>query len=178
MMDATSGDVDYERFTALLTRHHAALMGFILSLLPRWTDAEDVLQQASIVLWRKFGDFREGSSFLAWACQTARFLVLNHVRSLSRDRHVFSPELLEILAREGEEDAERLQGQRAALGRCLQKLDDAQRRLLLRCYGTGATIKEVAETLGSTPNRVYKTLNRLRDALGDCVRRGAAGEGA
>ena len=58
-------DDAYERFTALLSRHHAPLMSFILSLRPNWADAEDLLQQTSVVLWRKFAEYRPGSSFLS-----------------------------------------------------------------------------------------------------------------
>lgn len=171
-------DDAYERFTGLLTRHHASLMSFILSLRPNWADAEDLMQQTSVVLWRKFGEYRDGSSFLAWACQVARFLVLNHARKAGRDRHVFSAELLELLAREGESDAERLQAQRVALSRCLEKLDARGRDVLQACYQAGTSIKDAARRLGSSPNAVYKTLNRLRELLLDCVRRNAAEEGA
>lgn len=177
-METTTSDGDrYEQFTGLLARHHAPLLSFILSLLPHWADAEDILQQASVVMWRKFGDFQEGTSFLAWGCQIARYLVLNQVRKNIRDPHRFSPELIETLAREAQDDAERLQAQRGSLGRCLQKLDPRSRRLLALCYETGASIKDAALQLGATPNSVYKTLNRLRETLLECVRRGA-GEGA
>jgi RNA polymerase sigma-70 factor (ECF subfamily) len=169
---------DYEKFTALLARNHAPLMSYILSIHPHWADAEDILQQASVVLWRKFAEFAPGTSFFAWSCQTAKFLVLNHHRKNTRDPHVFSGELVEILAREGEEDADHLQRQREALGGCLGKLDDRSRRLLARCYEAGATIREAADDLGATPNSVYKTLNRLRETLLECVRRSLAGEGA
>jgi RNA polymerase sigma-70 factor, ECF subfamily len=169
---------DYGRFAGLMARHNAPLMSFILSLLPHWADAEDILQQASVVMWRKFAEFKPGTSFLAWGCQIARFLVLNHVRKNSRDPHVFSAELVEVLAREAEDDADRLQSQRAALGSCMQKLDTRSRRLLARCYETGASIKDAAEQLGATPNSVYKTLNRLRETLLDCVRRSMAGGAA
>ena len=65
-MEPTASDGDrYEQFTGLLARHHAPLLSFILSLLPHWADAEDILQQASVVMWRKFGDFQEGTSFLS-----------------------------------------------------------------------------------------------------------------
>lgn len=173
-----SSDEAYERFTGLLTRHHAALMGFILSLRPNWADAEDLLQQASVVMWRKFSEFEPGTSFAAWGCQIARFLVLNHVRKAARDPHVFSEELLDVMSREGAEDVDRLQAQRSALSRCLEKLDARGRGLIAHCYEAGATVKEVADRLGATPNSVYKTLNRLREALLDCVRRTSAGERA
>jgi RNA polymerase sigma-70 factor (ECF subfamily) len=165
-----ASDDAYERFTGLLTKHHAALMGFILSLRPNWADAEDLLQQASVVMWRKFSEFQPGTSFAAWGCQIARFLVLNHVRKIARDPHVFSEELLDVMSREGAEDVDRLQSQRAALTRCVEKLDAKARRILARCYEAGASVKDVADRLGSTPNAVYKALNRIREALLACVR--------
>jgi RNA polymerase sigma-70 factor (ECF subfamily) len=167
---AGSMDDAYERFTGLLTRHHAALMGFILSLRPHWADAEDLLQQASVVMWRKFGEFQPGTSFVAWGCQISRFLVLNHLRKNARDPHVFSEELFDVMSREAAEDVERLQSQRAALTRCMEKLDARGRQIIARCYEAGATVKEVADRLGATPNSVYKTLNRIREALLACVR--------
>lgn len=163
-------DDAYERFTGLLTKHHAALMGFILSLRPNWADAEDLLQQTSVVMWRKFSEFQPGTSFAAWGCQIARFLVLNHVRKIARDPHVFSEELLDIMSREGAEEVDRLQSQRAALTRCVEKLDAKGRQILARCYEAGASVKDVADRLGSTPNAVYKALNRIREALLACVR--------
>jgi RNA polymerase sigma-70 factor, ECF subfamily len=173
-----SGLVDslHEQFTALVSRHHTALMGYVLSLVPNWNDAEDILQQTSVVLWRKFGDFRLGSDFLSWACQIARFHVLNHLRKQGRDRHVFSLELVETLASEGVQDAERLEAERGALRACLEKLDARSRDLLAACYAAGATIKQVAQLSGRTPNAVYKGLNRIREALLRCVRRTLAKE--
>lgn len=177
-MNAGPDGGDYERFTGLLARHHAPLMSFTLSLLPRWADAEDILQQATVVLWRKFGEYKDGTSFLSWGCQVVRYLVLNHLRKSQRDPHRFSDELVELLAKEAEDDADRLQSQRAALGDCLRKLDERSRLIVARCYEAGASVKDVARSLGATPNSVYKTLNRIREALMNCVRRGLAGEGA
>ena len=168
---------DHERFTALLARHHTHLMGFILSLLPHWADAEDVLQQTSVVMWRKFGEFQPGTSFVNWGCQIARYHVLNYVRKQSRDRHVFADDLVELLADEAADDALRLERQRHALELCLEKLDAGGRALVARCYAPEATIKSVAEELGRTPNSVYKGLNRLREALLRCVQNTLAQEG-
>jgi RNA polymerase sigma-70 factor (ECF subfamily) len=171
-------DDRHERFTALMSRQHASLMGFTLSLVPNWSDAEDILQQASVVMWRKFGEFQEGTDFLAWGCQVVRFHVTNFVRKRARDKHLFSPELIETMAGEALGDAEHLASERAALQACLGKLDDAGRKLLARCYEPQATIRQVAHELGRTPNSVYKGLNRLRETLLRCIRRTLSREGA
>jgi DNA-directed RNA polymerase specialized sigma24 family protein len=48
----------YERFVQLFAQVHDNLLAYIFSLLPHWSDAEDVFQQTSLVLWRKFGEFQ------------------------------------------------------------------------------------------------------------------------
>ena len=173
----TGGDGPAD-FAALLARHHTALLGFVLSLVPCWSDAEDIVQETSAAMWRKMNDFRPGTSFFAWACQIARYHVMNHRRRRGRDRHVFSAEVVEALGREAESDAGRLESERVALQGCLEKLDPAGRELLRSCYAPGATVGEVARGLGRTPNSIYKTLNRVREALLNCIRRKMATEGA
>lgn len=166
----------HEQFTALLARHHTAIMNFILSLLPNWSDAEDILQQTSVVLWRKFGEFEPGTSFLAWSCQVARFHVLNHRRKQTRDRHLFSDDLLDTLASEVLSEAERLDSERRLLNGCIEKLDVNSRRLLSRCYAAGSSIKQVAVELSRTPNSIYKAVNRIRESLLRCVQSGLSRE--
>lgn len=167
-----------ELFAALLSRHHLALMGYLLSLVPNWSDAEDLLQQSSVVMWRKFAEFEPDSDFLRWGCQIARFEAMNYLRKRGRDRHVFSSELLEQLAQEGATEGEQIASQRIALEGCLKKLDPRHRKLLGWCYQPKSTVKEIAERLGRTPNSIYKTLNRLRAVLLRCVRNSLAQEDA
>lgn len=47
----------HEQFVGLLTASHDKLLGYLLSLLGRWHDAQDVLQRASLLMWQKFGSF-------------------------------------------------------------------------------------------------------------------------
>ncbi len=164
-------------FAALLARHHVALMGFVLSLVPSWSDAEDIVQEASAVMWRKFAEFEPGTNFLAWACQIARYLVMNHIRKRSRDAQILTPEVAETIGQEAKDDLERLEAERLALQSCLEKLDGDSRALLDRCYAPGITVKQVAESLRRTPNSIYKTLNRIREALLRCIQDNLVAEG-
>ncbi|MCD4728899.1 MAG: hypothetical protein K8R46_14670 [Pirellulales bacterium] len=43
---------------SLFAQVHDSLFAYVFSLLPHWSDAEDVFQQTSLVLWRKFGSFQ------------------------------------------------------------------------------------------------------------------------
>lgn len=166
-----------ELFVALFARHQPALFAYVLSLVANWADAEDVVQQASVVLWRKFDEFEPGTDFAAWGCRIARFKALNLLRSRGRDRLVFSDELLELIAEEGLEDLDRLEAERRALGQCLERLESEDRRLVQRCHAVGANVRHIAEELGRTPNALYKWLNRLRAALLTCIESRLAAEG-
>ena len=64
---ADTPDQRHEEFVGLLTASHGKLLGYLLSLLGRWHDAQDVLQRASLLMWQKFGSFESGTDFMAWA---------------------------------------------------------------------------------------------------------------
>lgn len=162
----------HEQFVGLFARHQSSIFGYILSLLPTWTDAEDVFQQTCIVLWHKFDEFDlddPTSNFASWGCQIARYKVLNYLKKRGRDRHVFSDQLVRVLAEEGIDDAARLETERRALANCLGHLQERHRQLIGLCYSGGTTIKEVAMSLGRTPNSLYKLLSKLREGLLRCV---------
>ena len=89
-----------EQFMALYSSHQRRLYLYAITLLPDSIDAEDVLQEANLVLWRKFGGFEPDTDFLAWACRVAFFEVQNFRRTAGRDRLMFNNDLVEQLAEE------------------------------------------------------------------------------
>ena len=168
-MDPSGHDQVYERFVQAFARHEPALRSFVRPLVPTWDDLDEVIQQTCIVLWRKFGEFQEGTDFCAWACTVARFEVLKHRRQQARDRHMFSEELIALLADEGVEETAQRERERRALDACVQRLPPRQRELVQRCYGGSGTIKEVAESLGRSATSLYKALDRIRQMLLTCI---------
>lgn len=166
----------YEQFVRLFIQHEVGLRAFVHSLLPESTYTDEVIQETSLVLWRKFSGFDIDSSFLNWACTVARFEVLKCRRQIARDRHVFNAELLTLLAEESLAEAERLESERLALKTCLQKLAPRQRELIRAAYSQGVSIKEAASQLGQSATSLYKALNRIRKQLLACVESSIARE--
>lgn len=161
----------YERFVKLLLAHEAQLRAFLRSLLPTWDDVDEVMQETSLTAWRKFDQFEQDTNFLAWTAAIARFEALKHRRTRSRDRLVFSDAIAEMIANEGLEEADTLARERAALERCLGKLGSPGRELLEMVYQPGVKMHEVAARSGKGVEAFYKTLQRLRARLLDCVER-------
>jgi RNA polymerase sigma-70 factor (ECF subfamily) len=164
---------DHDRtreFVRLLQAHDRQLHGFILALVSDWNVADDLVQQTSIRLWEQFDQYRAGEDFGVWARVIARYQVLNYFNTLRRDRHVFSDAFVETVCSRAEQ-MESQQQRRSALQKCLSDLQERQRDLIGRCYAPGASIKSVAASLGRSLEATYKSVQRIRLALHDCVQR-------
>jgi RNA polymerase sigma-70 factor (ECF subfamily) len=166
-------DAVHQEYMTLLMEHQGGLRGYVRSLVPSWGDVDDVVQQVSLVAWRKFGEFERGTSFIAWLMVIARFEALNYRRRLARGPQLLSEDLCELLASEPDsalfESAE-IDRRRAALELCLGRLDDGRRRLLLEAHSPGVRINELARRAGRSEQAVYKLVQRLRAMIVECMR--------
>jgi RNA polymerase sigma-70 factor (ECF subfamily) len=162
-----------KRFLRLFLQNERRLYAYILTLLPNRADADDVLQEASLVMWDKFDDDNPPADFAAWGCRIAYFKVLDFCKKRQRSRVVFSQPVLERLAETAAEQAGALQldERREALAGCIEKLRPRDRDLLARRFAEGATVQSAAAHDGRSVDAVYKALAKIRQALFDCVTR-------
>src|SRR5262249_54869822 len=111
-------------FLRLFLQSQRRFYAYILTLLPNRADADDVLQEASLVMWDKFDELHPPDDFAAWGCRIAYFKVLDFVKKSQRCRVRFSQEMLERLAETAVEHAATLQldERRDALAGCIQRL--------------------------------------------------------
>jgi RNA polymerase sigma-70 factor, ECF subfamily len=162
---------DHEAFLRLYTRFEGNLRAFVASLLPTWEGVDEVMQESSVVLWRKFAQFDQSAEagFLNWAFMIARYEVLKYRRRRATDRLRFSDDVFELLATTAE-SVTATQDQRIRLLReCVATLDPVHLELAKAVYEDGAAIKDVAEQVGRTPTGLYKALARIRNRLAACV---------
>ena len=164
-----------EEFVRQLAIHHNSLLAFITALVGDVEHANDVLQETHVQLWKMADEFEPGSNFFAWACSVARYKVLELRAQRSRDKLIFSDELLDKLSKEAEQHESALEDGRSALQDCLDQLPARQRDLVQRRYAPGGTVKRLAAELKRTPQSVAVTLFRIRQRLMDCVQRKTSG---
>jgi RNA polymerase sigma-70 factor, ECF subfamily len=158
-------------FLRLFLQHQRRLYAYILTLLPNRADADDLLQEVTLVMWDKFDADDPPAEFAAWACRIAYFKILDFCKKRHRSRVLFSQAMLERVAETAIEQAAALQldERREALADCIAKLRPPERDLLARRFADGATTESTAAQVGRSVDAVYKTLARLRQALFDCV---------
>jgi RNA polymerase sigma-70 factor (ECF subfamily) len=164
-----------DAFVQLMTEHQGRLYAYVLSLLGDPNQANDVLQEANLVLWRNAAEFQMGSNFRAWAFRIAHFQVMAHRQRQLRDRLVFDDEMLAVLDPAAKAVDETYEERQEMLTACLEKLPEAQRDLLRQRYADGLSLQAIAESVRRTANAVAQTLFRARRTLIDCVSRSAEG---
>lgn len=145
------------------------LYRFIAAMVPNRADADDLFQKACLGSWQNRHTFMKDCDLFPWLCGIAR----NHVNDYYRSRHrsplSLDPEVLDRLAKRQTNDQTTEMERQQALTQCLEKLPQAQRELLRRYYETKDTIRKIAEELGRNPEGLYKTLQRVREALFECM---------
>ena len=160
-----------EAFVRLFAANEPMVLGFVMTLVPTWEDAAEILQETSVVAWRKFDDFEQGTSFLNWLYRIAELEVRSFWTRRKRDRVQFSDSLVRKVVDARIEDNECLAERRRALTECIAKLRESDRKLLLERYVAERQGKKIAEAFGQPVDSIYKALKRIRLALYDCVNR-------
>lgn len=167
----------YEQFVRLLVEHESQVRCYLRVLLPSWEDVDEVAQEASLVAWRKYGDFEPGTSFGGWLKTIARYEALKYRRRLAKAPMVFSEPVWQLLAEEAALDDDLDHIRREHLEECLDRLDSRKKDLLLQVYSPGAVMRDVAKQFGRSEQAFYKMIQRLRSSLLECVTKAISAEG-
>ena len=159
----------HEAFLRLFTRCEPELRAFVRSCLPRLQDVDEVMQEVSLVAWRKFGDLDDRGRFAPWACLIARYEILKYRRAHARNRLLLDEAVIEALADEAAAEMPLHQRRLVALESCFEKMPDARRELVITAYTPGTSQKDLARQMGRTEGALYQLLSRIRQELWRCV---------
>lgn len=165
---------DREAFQQLYVRHSAMLFALALKILSDRAEAEDVLQDAFIQVWKTAGSFDEGRGKpLGWFIMLVRSRAIDRLRSRkARTR------LTESVAKDGAPGAATTtpadevlasEAQRAVCN-ALNALPTDQRVPIEMAYFGGLTQFEIAQQLsqplGTVKTRIRTGMIHLREQLG------------
>jgi RNA polymerase sigma-70 factor (ECF subfamily) len=167
-IDHSSSDEDFiRRFTSI----QSDLRTFVVGMTPSRADADDVLQEVNLALWRKRDSYDRSRDFRHWAFAFAMTEIRSFRRDSARSRVWFNDEALESLAEAWPTGASENEEHRNALLSCLQKLGAVELQYVTQFYGKQLSIQDLAASYGRPLSTVYKVLARARKQLRDCVER-------
>ncbi len=170
--------VDTAREVARLwTLAQPSVSAFIATLVRDFRDRDDILQDVAVAVLDSFTSYDPARPFNAWAIGIARNQVFLHLRRKGRDRLVFDADALvrieSAFAGIGPREVRMLDD----LEDCVQALDGRARQLCELRYRDDLKPAAIAQQVGMSANSVAKALQRLREALRNCVARKAALDG-
>jgi RNA polymerase sigma-70 factor (ECF subfamily) len=152
-------------------------MGYLYAMTRDFELAEEVYQNAAVVVIEQSEKPEAIRDFRAWAKEVIRRQALHAIRARdvsARHARAISPELLDVVSNVFLEDDSEAQADREearALRQCLDKLTARKRDLIAMRYEGSASFDEISEHVGSTPAAVQRALSRVRKMLHGCVER-------
>lgn len=170
-VDGPDDDDRADAFIQLLAQNERRLTAYVMTFVPRSVDADDILQETKLALWRSFDQFEIGTNFGAWARQAAFNRILDFRKRKGREskRLVFSDACLEQLAATFDKGAEQREERSERLSGCIAKLSPNHRQILSLRYEEELQVEELADRINRTIAATYRVLSRIRLALRDCV---------
>ena len=167
---------DERALSALYDRYRLILFSLILRILHSQPEAEDVVQEVFLQVWRKASDFDEarGRPF-TWLVTLARSRAIDRLRALgSRERTAIEAarDVTESVSDAADDAVKAEQGE--TVRRALAELPEEQRRTLVLAYFEGLTQSEIAarlnSPLGTVKTRMRSGMIKLRELLDERVK--------
>jgi RNA polymerase sigma-70 factor (ECF subfamily) len=164
---------DRDAFARLFDRHSPVVLGFLVRLLGRRSEAEEVLQEVFLQVWRQAERYEPGrSSPRGWILVLARSRALDQLRSREARQRRETELSAESGNREehpvgtaGLEASER----REKVSSALELLPAEQRRCIELAFFEGLTQTQIASRLeaplGTVKSRIHLGMSKLRQAL-------------
>jgi RNA polymerase sigma-70 factor (ECF subfamily) len=158
-----------DEFIRLFSKSQRALHAFIVGMTFSSADADDVLQEVNLALWKKRRAYDPQYDFIRWAIGFAKVEIANHGRKRGKSRLLFSDDVLNLLANDWPVEATYHEQRLTALTLCIKKLGAPESRFVAEFYRGGSTVKEMSEMHEAPISSVYKVLNRARKSLRLCI---------
>jgi RNA polymerase sigma-70 factor (ECF subfamily) len=161
-------------FEILVRDNQATVRAFLLSAVRDPALADDLLQEAFLIAWKRLDHYDRTRPFGPWVRGIAAKLVLSHRRKVGRSKLFYVDEETVTALDHGVGALDDLPGdvlddKLEALRTCMQQLSDNQRRTIAMHYEDGLQCKQIAPELGLGVEAVKKHLQRGRASLLRCI---------
>ncbi|MHC4251865.1 MAG: RNA polymerase sigma factor [Planctomycetota bacterium] len=168
------GDVD--AYGVLVRRYQGMAVTYVAHRLQSWHAVEDVVQRAFVRAYEQLAQFDTDAQFGPWLRTICWYFILDErnravddLRNKASYRAQLQTRLLEEAKRQYPETTTDGNDHVAALRRCIGRLPDHSRELLLLRYDLSLGLTEIAARLGRSETWVSTTLFRIRATLKRCV---------
>ncbi len=167
-----------DKFLSLLLPNQKCILGYILTYVPNFADADDILQNTLSILWKKFDQYKPETDFVAWSLTTARFEIMNYFRKSKKEGKLHFDETLQMKIDEESASASRQFNHRMdTLRECIKKLTPGDLQLVKMRYEQEMPFTKIGQRLGISSPAALKKVSGIHGRLIRCIRLRMAMEG-
>lgn len=167
----SSTPLSHEQFMRLFLQSERELLRYVMAIVPNVSDARDIVQETAVALWQGIEKYDTTRPFVPWACRFALNEARQHLRAAGRRKRLLDEDVAALLESRRIESAQRLDVRREHLRDCLGLLPADQHDLVRGYYFEEESIDTLAARWGRGTEAVYKSLQRIRAALHECIER-------
>ena len=167
-----NSDTKQERVLRDAFTYRVELVAYARALLGKYAAAEDAVQEAMLVVVKKFDQFQEGTSMLAWCRSIVRLEVLRMKQKRQRERTLAERLLDDAIDAAFDESQNRhddSESWRLALEGCLDRVPERGRSVLKSRFVDELSYQQIGERVGMTLEAVRKALFRFKKQVRGCV---------
>jgi RNA polymerase sigma-70 factor (ECF subfamily) len=157
-----------EALTRWLLSHRKALFAYIYAIVRDHALAEDVFQDASIIILKRH-DLVDSPTLWGFARGVAKNQAFSSLRSKKKQLLLLSPDAMDCVDRGFDQVADQTEARVEALENCVKVLPENWHEIVRLRYWSNLSVREIAERLQQTENTLSVTLNRIRSRLAKCV---------
>lgn len=170
-------DKKTDSFLKLLIPNQKRIFSYIVTLIPNYADAEDVMQEVAGVLLKKYSDYTPNTDFVAWALTITKFKVYEYYKTKKREKQRLSNETIRILDKESSSQSSDFDSNLEAVKKCIAKLNANDYDLIQMRYELDQNVKNISARFGRSMQSIYRNLSRVHNILLRCIHRQLHEEG-
>ncbi|AQQ08889.1 Sigma-24 [Sedimentisphaera cyanobacteriorum] len=163
--------MDEKYFAEKLSLEGSKLYNYILMIVPNTADADDIFQEASLIMWQKRDTFKKGTNFLSWGRTIARYCAKNYCRKHYSRSSYLDNDILELIESENAKEDAGSDIKKELLEECVEDVSGSCKNLLSMKYQQRFTLSEIAGILDLSITAVHRRLSKTHDILSRCIGR-------
>lgn len=161
--------ISHDDFLRLLLQSERDIQRYILSIVPQMADAQEIFQETAVALWKEIDQYDPSLPFAPWACRFAANKAKEFLRKHHRWHGYLDEQIATQLLARREQRKQDFDRRLSPLRDCLDELTGWKRTVIHDYYFSRRSIEEISRLRGRSAESLYKTLQRTRTVLMDCV---------
>ena len=132
-----------EEYLKLLAKYEYSIKVYVITMIPRIYDADDIMQDVRLTMWKKFATFETGTNFKAWALQIAYYKIMDFKKRKGRENKklMFTDEFYDAVEDASKKLNYEENGKRKFLQSCIGKLQGPHKQIIIMRYKEKLTIE-------------------------------------